>query len=287
MRRHYDLLALPEVVRARASFDPVETPGVRGRWVRPRPQYGPLAGGLLYLHGGAYVLGSARSHRAILSGLAVEAELEVLGLDYRLAPEHPFPAGRDDALAAYRLMLERWPAERLAIAGDSAGGGLTLSTLVAIRDAGLPLPAGAILISPWTDLEATYPRNEADYIVAEQVSAWATWYAGDRPLSDPGVSPIHADLRGLCPLLVLAGGAEVLLPDAEAVVARARALGVHAELLLEPGEVHVYPQFYTPRAKRAYREMRRFLQRRFRTESRAAFERELARAGERQDPESA
>ena len=261
MRRNYDLLGLLERFRQRASFDPSE--GVAGRWVRPLLQHAPLEGAVLYLHGGGYVIGSARSHRSILAALAVEADVEVLGLDYRRAPEHPCPAAIDDALAAYRQLLSRWPATRIALAGDSAGGGLTVAALVAIRDAGLPLPAAAILLSPWTDLGRTHPSTTADYITVERVSTWARWYAGELPLDDPQVSPVFAELAGLPPLLLLVGGGEVLLPDAELFAARARAAGVAVELHVEPGEVHVYPHFFSPRAGDAYRRMRRFLHEHF------------------------
>jgi monoterpene epsilon-lactone hydrolase len=203
---------------------------------------------LLYLHGGGYSIGSIDSHREPVSRLCKLAGTRGLVLDYRLAPEHPFPAQLDDAVAAYRWLLERGvdPA-RIVVAGESAGAGLTLSLLVSLRDAGIALPAAAVCASPWTDLEM---RGESmvtnagyDYISREVLAVYATRFVKPHDLRNPLANPQYADLRGLPPLLVLAGGAEVLLDDARAIAERAREAGVDVTFEVEPDMIHAWIVF--------------------------------------------
>lgn len=216
-------------------------------WLRPPGVRSDAA--VLYLHGGGYVIGSPRSHRHLAAAIARAAGTRALLLDYRLAPEHPFPAALDDAVAAYAWLLGQGIAPgRLVVAGDSAGGGLTVATLLALRERGLPRPAGGVCISPWVDLTlggASYTtRAAADPIVTrEGIEGMAQAYAGAGDRKAPLVSPLFADLRGLPPLLVHVGDAEVLLDDARGLAASARAAGVDVTLEEWPAMIHVWHWF--------------------------------------------
>lgn len=201
---------------------------------------------LLYLHGGAYVLGSPRSHTPIVARVAAQARATGWLPDYRLAPEHPCPAAIEDAVAAYRELLAAGadPAQ-LVIAGDSAGGGLTLATACALRDAGLPLPSALVLLSPWTDLtlssEAVRAKQDVEAMLdVNGLTRAAEAYCAGRPRNDPAASPLFADLAGLPPMLVHAGSDEILLDDSEQLAARARAAGVEVTLRVFDGLWHVF-----------------------------------------------
>jgi monoterpene epsilon-lactone hydrolase len=205
---------------------------------------------VLYLHGGGYVIGSPRSHRHLAAAIARAAGARALLLDYRRAPEHPFPAAVDDALAAYRWLLESAGVApgHVVVAGDSAGGGLTVATLLAARDAGLPQPAAGVCISPWADLTCSlgsYTTKAAVDPVVDTglVQKMATAYLGAADPRTPLASPLHADLRGLPPLLVQVGGDEVLLDDARELAARAKRAGVDATLEVWDAMVHVWHWF--------------------------------------------
>ncbi len=203
---------------------------------------------LLYLHGGGYSIGSIDSHRDLLCRLCAASGASVMAVDYRLAPEHPFPAQLEDAMAAYRWLLDRGhdPA-RIVIGGESAGGGLTLSTLISARDAGLPLPAAAFVLSPWVDLESrgmTFATNERyDFVHRRTLDVYARRFVGRGDRRNPLAAPIHADLAGLPPLLIHAGGAESLLDDALHLARRARAAGVHVDLDVWPDMIHAWHIF--------------------------------------------
>ena len=201
---------------------------------------------ILYLHGGGYVLGSSRSHRSLAQRIAFEARARVVLPDYRLAPEHVFPAAVDDALASYRWLLSAGvEPERIAVAGDSAGAGLLLALLVSLRDAGVPLPACAVLLSPFADLECrgeSYERLAAfDPIVSREMGVgMGRTYLGDGDASHPLASPVRATLAGLPPLLIQVGSREVVLDDARAVERHAREAGVSVTLELWEGVVHAW-----------------------------------------------
>jgi len=205
-----------------------------GEWVSAQGADGRRV--VLYLHGGGYCVGSAVSHRLLAAELSVSSGARVLVLDYRRAPEHRFPAAFDDAVVAYHWLLGQGhdPAA-IAVAGDSAGGGLTLAALVALRDGGLPLPGAGVCISPWGDVAgraaSLATHDDRDYVLsAAWLSAMAAHYLGDADRADPRASPLAAELGGLPPLLVLVGSEEVLYDDALAVAERARAAGVACEL---------------------------------------------------------
>jgi epsilon-lactone hydrolase len=216
--------------------------GVAGEWVRHRDS-ATSNRAVLYLHGGGYTLGSPNTHKALTTHLAKAARCHVLVPAYRLAPEHPYPAPLDDALAAYRALLERYSPEQIAIGGDSAGGGLALSTTLALREAGLPMPAALLLISPWTDLSLSGSTIDSlDAIDPMLGRAWLTRaadaYRRDLPLTDPKVSPLFAKLDGLPPTLIQVGSDEILLDDSHRFTERARAAGVEVTLEIEPGYWH-------------------------------------------------
>lgn len=205
---------------------------------------------LLYLHGGGYSIGSIDTHRDLICRLAAAAGARALAVDYRLAPEHPFPAQLDDAMRVYDWLLDQGvDPKRVVIAGESAGGGLTLSTLLRARDTDRVLPAGALVISPWVDLEATggtmRTNHRYDYVSKGALDAYAKRFVRPEDLRNPLAAPLHADLSGLPPLLVQAGEAETLLDDSRRLTDRAAAAGVDVELEVEPDMIHAFP-LYAP-----------------------------------------
>ncbi|HZO83236.1 MAG TPA: alpha/beta hydrolase [Candidatus Binataceae bacterium] len=224
--------------------------GVRAQWIAAPDA--AVDRTILYLHGGGYVMGSIETHRELVARLSKAAMARCLALDYRLAPENPFPAAVNDATAAYRWLLAQGiKPGRIAIAGDSAGGGLTLATLVALRDLGLPTPAAAVCISPWIDLEGTgasmRTKAAADPVVSrEMIVALAKLYVGEQgDLHDPLAAPLYADFTGLPPLLVQVGNAETLLDDSTRVAERAEAAGVEVVLQIWDEMPHVW-QWFAP-----------------------------------------
>ena len=229
------------------TVTPIVAGGVPGEWVvAPEADADRV---VLYLHGGGYCMGSLTSHRRLVSQLSADAKARVLSLEYRLAPEHPFPAAVDDAVAAYQWLLrEGVPADRIAIAGDSAGGGLTLATLLALRDEGIAMPAAGVPLSPWADLEGTgesmKSRAAVDVMIdPERLKETADYYASGTDLRQPRLSPIYGDYTGLPPLLIHVGDAEVLLDDAVRVAERARAAGVDVTLEIWDEMPHVFQAF--------------------------------------------
>jgi monoterpene epsilon-lactone hydrolase len=232
---------------ADVKVERVNAPAAPAEWLRP-PSAAP-GRVVLYLHGGGYVIGSPRSHRHLAAAIAAAAEASALLLDYRLAPEHPYPAAVEDATAAYRWLLDQAVApEHIVIAGDSAGGGLTVATLLALREARVPLPAGGVCISPWVDLTcggASYEtKAAADPIVRRAgVQEMARAYLGAAPPRTPLASPLFADLGGLPPLLIQVGTDEVLLDDAVQLAARAKRAGVDATLEVHDRMIHVWHWF--------------------------------------------
>jgi epsilon-lactone hydrolase len=204
---------------------------------------------LLYLHGGGYVVGSARTGARLAVALGRRAGVRAVSLDYRLAPENPFPAAVDDALAAYRELLDGGlRADEIAVAGDSAGGGLAVATLLAARAAGLPQPAAVAVFSPWVDLtlsgDSMVAKDGVDPLFTrERIAAYAERYVPQRDRSAPLVSPAFADLTGLPPLLVQVGSHEVLLDDAVRLAGRAAADDVAVTLDVAPGVPHVFQSF--------------------------------------------
>jgi len=247
MRRGMEAMTAATPLPEGVACEPVDAGGVAAEWIQAAGA--DPARALLYLHGGGYVLGSIATHRGLVARLAEGAGLRGLAIDYRLAPEHPFPAAVDDATAAYRWLLGQGIApERIAIGGDSAGGGLTFATLVALRDAGTPLPGCAFALSPWVDLEglgdSMRTKAEADPMVQRDgLLKMAALYLDGADPRAPLAAPLHADLAGLPPLLVQVGTAETLLDDATRIAERARAAGVAVELEAFDDLIHVFQAF--------------------------------------------
>lgn len=214
---------------------------------------------ILYVHGGGYIMGSVNTHRDLMGRLSRAAQARVLGLNYRLAPESPFPAPVEDATAAYRWLLAQGiKPSRIAIGGDSAGGGLVVATLVALRDAGQPLPAAGVCLSPWTDMENTgasmTTKAKADPVVQrEMVGVIAKLYLGGKDPRSPLASPLYADLHGLPPLLIQVGESETLLDDSTRLAEKAKVAGVPAKLEVWPEMIHVWQIFgsFLPEARQA------------------------------------
>ena len=201
---------------------------------------------ILYLHGGAYVMGSPASYRNRAMRLGYRCRAEVFVPDYRLAPEHPFPAALEDAHAAWRHVVALGPDRPLFVAGDSAGGGLALALLLQLRQRGEALPQGAILLSPWTDLSVSGASVETNrrqdlWLSREHLEHWASYSVGRADARHPLASPAFADLSGLPPLLILAGEHEVLLDDALRAAAAARRGGTEVQVHIGPGMQHDWP----------------------------------------------
>lgn len=244
IREKFDGSMLHLPVLAGAQIEPFSARGVTGDWVSM-----PLVAAdrvLLYLHGGAFIVGSARTHRDLAARLSQAAGVRVLVPNYRLAPENPYPAAIEDATAVYGWLLEQgYKPEHIAICGDSAGGNLAVVTLLALREAGVALPAAAILLSPWTDLtlsgESVTTRAEVDPMIklgeaGEQIAG----YVGQHDPANPLISPIFADLHGLPPLLIHVGNDEVVLDDSVRLAERAQAAGTAVTLKVWEGMWHVF-----------------------------------------------
>jgi len=204
---------------------------------------------LLFLRGGGYIMGSMGTHREVISRLSRAAGVRALGLDYRLAPENPFPAALEDAVAAYRWLLSSGVSpNKIVIVGDSSGGGLTVATLVALRYLGEPLPAAGVCISAWTDLtqtaESLTTKAGVDpFLQREVLELMAGLYLGARDRRTPLASPLYSDLQGLPPLLLMVGSSETLLDDSTRLADRANAAGVDATLEVWDDMIHDWPVF--------------------------------------------
>lgn len=245
-RRRLDSLgarfSLDETLRRdRDRLGPVPVEWTRGRG-RDRPV-------IYYCHGGAYLVGSPTAYRGLTQHLALACSCDVAAIDYRLAPEHPFPAAPDDAFAGYRALLDTGiVGERIIVVGDSAGGNLALVTLLRIRSSGLAPPAGAVLYSPWADLTGSGAsivdnRRKDPMLPAHRMHEAVALYANSADPAHPELSPVFARLDGLPPLSIHVGSTEILLDDARRVARAARAAGGYAELEIWPRQPHVFPAF--------------------------------------------
>jgi len=246
--------------------EPVDAGGVPAEWVRAADSRGDRA--LIHLHGGGYVMGSLDSHRGLAAHLSRSTRAPVLLVDYRLAPEHPYPAAVEDGVAAYRHVARSGTDPgRIAIGGDSAGGGLTVATLVALREEGDVLPAAGVCISAWLDLtqsgESCRTKVDEDVMVTQDLldKASEAYCKGSDPRA-PTASPLFADLAGLPPLLVQVGTAEMLLDDSRRFAERAKQAGVDVTLEVADEMIHVWHTFadFVPEAKEAIGRIADFLE---------------------------
>lgn len=240
--------------------------GVPAEWLIPTGASSSRV--VLYLHGGSYVVGSIGSHRSLAANIAHAARARALIIDYRLAPEHPFPAAIQDSVSAYRWLTKNHVApDHITIAGDSAGGGLALALVLSLRDGNLSLPAAVVCLSPWTDLAATgeswKTRVNADLVIDTRMEAeFARMYLGDVDPRSPLASPLYSDLKGLPPLLIQVGTDEVLLSDSSRLADRARSAGVDVTYQEWEGMQHVW-QFaasFIPEGRQAIATIGDFIQ---------------------------
>jgi epsilon-lactone hydrolase len=265
--RQYGSTLPPEV-----RHQPVDTGLVRGEWLHWNGDAEMSQDGCLYyLHGGGYFAGSPLTHRHLTGALTMATRMSTFALDYRLAPEHKFPAAVEDAVAGYRWLLQQgFPPEKLVIGGDSAGGGLTMATVLWLRDAGLPLPAGIFLLSPWTDLACTgnsLERNDPydDLLCGKEVHRFSKVYHGEASPHDPLVSPLYADFSTLPPLRIYVSDTEILLDDAVRLAERARCYGVDVDLRIWNRLIHAWPvmiRFRLPESKQVVDELALFIRER-------------------------
>jgi epsilon-lactone hydrolase len=247
-RRDIDARGLQYKLPADARIEPVSANGVKAEWSATADA--DPARVVLYLHGGGYVIGSLDSHRHLVVEVGRAARARTLAIDYRMAPEHPFPAAVDDALAAYRFLLaEGIQSSAITIAGDSAGGGLVVAAMVAIRDAGLPQPACGWPISPWVDMEAigesmiSKAATDPSVQKAGILDMARLYLSGANPRS-PLAAPLYADLHGLAPMLIQVGAAETLLDDAIRLAQVAGSADVAVDLQIWPEMIHVWHIYY-------------------------------------------
>jgi monoterpene epsilon-lactone hydrolase len=237
----------------------------QGEWIRP--QGAEVNKVLLYFHGGGYAVGSVNTHRSLLTKLALYSKINIFSFEYRLAPENPYPAAVEDAVMAYeRLIVKGFSPDKIAIGGDSAGGGLTLATLLYLRDKNKPLPACAICLSPWTDLtlsgESFSDRNvEEPMLTKEAFPHWAKNYYGLESAKNVYISPVFAECSGLPPIFIQVGSSEALLSDSTRFYDHAKAAGVKIEIEIYKGYFHVFQSFWQalPKAKKALKKLGMFL----------------------------
>jgi monoterpene epsilon-lactone hydrolase len=247
MRANLDGLAHMFPPQPGVTSSPADTGGVRAEWIRP--EGGDRDRAILFLHGGGYMVGSIDSHRDLAARIAKAANAGVLAIDYRRAPEHPFPAGLDDAVHAYRWLVGTAgiAPEKLAIVGDSAGGGLALATALALREAGdIGMPGALAVMSPWVDLACDTASlvNSTDPLMQPgPVKLMAMAYLAGQDARSPRISPLYAELSGLPRMLIQVGGAEGLRDDGERFAARAKAAGVDVTLEVWDEMFHAWQLF--------------------------------------------
>jgi len=247
------------------EVSPARLDGLEAEWIRPAQAR--QDGAILYFHGGGYVVGSCPAHRSIVAKFVKDSGVGALLFGYRLAPEHPFPAALEDALTAYEwLLAQDISSSRIAFVGDSAGGGLCLATLLALRDKGIPLPAAAVALSPWTDLTCSGESYQSKVKVdpATWPGSWTVfsrYYAQDNDPGLPWISPLYGDLQGLPPLLIHVGSDEVLLDDSVRFAEKAKDAGVEVTLKVGEGMFHCFPVCAPlfPEAKQAMDEICKFI----------------------------
>ena len=241
-------LALLAPLYKDSKLESVDAGGVPAAWMITPEVAKDRA--ILYLHGGGYVEGSITSHQDLAQRISKVSKARVLILDYRLAPEHPFPAALEDSVCAYEWLInsEGYNPQNLIIAGDSAGGGLTIATLLKLRDQGVPLPAAAVCLSPWTDLALTgesikLKLHEDPFVSPDELMFYSRLYLGKTDPKNPFASPLYGNFEGFPPLCIQVGSAEILLDDATRLARRAREAGVEVQLDIWEEMIHVFQAF--------------------------------------------
>ena len=223
---------------------------------------------ILYLHGGGYCVGSINTHKALGANISRTSKSRVLLIDYRLAPEHPYPAALKDSVTAYKWLIdnEGIDPKNIVISGDSAGGGLTAATLIKLRDLDITLPATAVLLSPWTDLDITGDSIRTKRKIDPNLDASGLFFASDLYVGDddsknPYISPLYANLKGLPPLLIQVGSAELLLDDSTRFAEKAKAAGVNVTLDVWDDMIHVFQAYFlwAPEGKQAIEKIGEFI----------------------------
>ena len=246
-RSNFEMEASQLPVAENVSCEPLSIDNIPAEWIVPAKA--SRRGVLLYLHGGGYCVGSIDTHRGMVSHIASESGTKALLIDYRLAPEHPFPAAVEDSTTAYKWLLSQGTAsDDIIIAGDSAGGGLAVSTLISLKEKEIPLPAAAVLLSPWVDLAMTGDSitSKADIdplVTKESLFEMAEAYLGETDGLVPLASPVYAALKGLPPMLIHVGTSEVLHDDAARLADLAVKSGVEVSLNVAEGMCHVWHYF--------------------------------------------
>jgi len=250
---------------AKVKFEPFTLHDCYAEWVIPTEIRTKQV--LLYVHGGAHVGGSAKTYRGITGKLAEEIQVKTLAIDYKLVPEHCYPAGRNDVINAFNWLVEiGYLPNEIILAGDSAGGGIVLSTALELRDQQKIQPGGIVLLSPWTDLTAsnssvTEMEDHDPILLGGHMTTIGKLYAGDLPADDPGISPIYAISKGLCPILVHVGSEEILLDDSVLLAERYKKHGTDIRLKVWRGCFHVFQIAwkYLPEGRKAIKEIGQFI----------------------------
>jgi epsilon-lactone hydrolase len=272
LRERFSSFARQFVPAPDLQFWAVDADGVPAEWCIP-PDARPR-GTLLYFHGGGYCIASVQDYREFVGRLAKATRCRVLSVEYRLAPEHPFPAALNDAIRAYRWLCAAHPEQHILLGGDSAGGGLSMALLVSLREQRKSLPAGAFLISPSTDLAkegaSMQTRAEVDPIISpETTQRYAKAYAGERSVREPLISPLYADLTNLPPVLILVGDCERLLDDSTRLAEKARNAGTDVTIEIWDEMVHIWPFFAAilPEGRAAIERIAKFVNERLEAET--------------------
>jgi len=257
--------AIPKNVKV----EKVDIDGIHAEWLVPVGAKHEKV--IIYLHGGGYVSGSIKSHRMLCGLLASHTGVKVLAMDYRLAPQHPFPAALDDSLKVYHwLLMQGYSSANIIICGDSAGGGLSVATVLALKNKNESPPAAVVCLSPWVDLTL---KNQTHTTMADAeamlrtdvLREWASAYSNESNLTHPLVSPVYADFHGFPPLLIQVGSNEILLDDSILLAGKAKAAGVQVELKIWDGMWHVWQILgeLIPESKKAFEEIGQFVRARF------------------------
>ncbi|MDJ0710020.1 MAG: alpha/beta hydrolase [Woeseiaceae bacterium] len=271
MRKRLDQIGRLTRIAKRVAIEKGELNGLKTEWYRP--ENGQSGKVLLYLHGGAFVLGSCDSHRKLVTQIARAGRIDAVMPEYRLAPEHQYPVGLQDCVGTYRALLEYgYRPDNIVVAGDSAGGGLTMSLMLELRHIGIPLPAAAVLISPFLDFTASGEsvRTRADqdpWFRADEVDVVIEYYCPGDDLENPLLSPVFANVAGLPPTLVQVGDDEILLSDSLRIAEKMKEAGVEVELQVFPEMWHVFQLFVgkMPESRVAVDGIGKFIRDRFST----------------------